>query len=140
MARVRRGSERKLYHGTAGSTATNQLLHATDIDVDKGIEFDETTARGDGTSIVKVHEQPVALTRSIKFKIKYRDGNTPIDAILAVVSTAAAIAIKVVLYDGGPTEFDGDMVLTLTSPGPLKAGMEMEFEGHPTDTSGREWA
>lgn len=140
MAKKRAGWERILYRGTAGSTAATQVTpNVTDVDLGGGSEFNTTTTRGDGSALPKITEQVVALKAEPKFTMIYKDGDAHMVAFLAAARTGAAVALKIVRYSGGETEFDGDCYLEYSAPGPLSGGMEVEFTAHPTDDSGRDW-
>jgi len=141
MAKKRAGWERMLYRGTAGSTASTSVDdNVVDINIDTGPEFNEHTDRGAGTNLPKKTEQPVALAiNNLTFSMIYKDSDANMAAFLVASRTGAAIAIKIVRYSGGETEFDGDCYLEDSSPGGLKDGMVVEFTGHPTDDEGRDW-
>lgn len=142
MAKKRAGWERMLYRGAAGSTAATAVSdNATDIDVKVSNEFFETTDRGAGTNLPQKIEQIVCTGIEISFKMMYMDTDANMVAFLAASrsTTPATIALKVVRFSGGATEFDGDVYLEDDSPGPLKSGMQITFTAHPTDDAGRGW-
>lgn len=132
------GYKRQLFIGTAGSTAGTQILNATDIDVAGGNQRIDTTVRGDSLSVPKHTEQVVQLQRDVSFKVRYKSDDTNVAALIAAEKTGADIAIKVLRKAGGEVEFDGDVTLNLTSPGPLAGGMELEFEAIASRDSGRD--
>jgi hypothetical protein len=138
MAKKRAGWERMLYYGVAGATASTLISYATDIDVGGAPTFADTSDRGDGTAVPKKTEQVVQIAAEVTFSVRYKDGDATIAALLAAYRTGAAVAIKVVRYSGGETEFDGDVYLEANSPGPLTDGQVIEFTGHPTDDN-RAW-
>ena len=142
MAKKRAGWERMLYRGTAGSTAATAVDdNITDIDISVSNEFFETTDRGAGKNLPQKTEQIVCTGIEVSWKMLYEDGDTNMVAFLAASRslTPAPVALKVVRYSGGGTEFDGDVYLEDDSPGPLKAGMEITFTAHPTDDAARGW-
>jgi|ETNvirnome_6_100_1030635.scaffolds.fasta_scaffold25044_4 hypothetical protein len=139
MAKARAGYERLIYHGTAGSTAATQITHATDVNVNKTKERWETTDRGDGSAIPRKTEQVVGLVASITFNMVYHDSDSPLAAIIAVAESGGDIAVKVVRYTGGDTEFDGDVTIDMDNPGALKEGQVVAFTCFPTKDSGRTW-
>lgn len=140
MAKKRAGWERLLLHGTAGSTAATAVDdNVADIDIGGGNSFSDTTDRGDGSAVPKETEQVVRIKHTPSWTMKYYDGDTNVAAFLAAARAGTGIAIKVVRYTGGETEFDGDVYLDYESPGPLDGGMEITFTGHPTDDYGRTW-
>lgn len=129
-----------LYYGVAGSAAATLIQKATDIDLGDSKTFDDSTTRGNGTSVPRKTEQIVQLGREPSFKIRYIDGDATITALLAAEAAGTGVAIKIVAYSGGHTEFDGDVYLECNRPGPLTGGMELEFTCHPTDDYGRDWS
>ena len=139
MAKARAGYERLLYEGTAGSTAATQITHASNINMGNAKERWETTDRGDGSAVPKKTEQVVALSAVITFDIIYHDSDTPTNALIAVAESGGDIALKIVRYTGGDTEFDGDVSLDYDSPGGLKEGQVLSFTAFPSQDSGRSW-
>lgn len=143
MAKKRAGWERMLYRGTAGSTAATGVTdNVTDIDIKTANEYYETTDRGAGTNLPLKMEQQVCAGVEISWKMVYKDSDSNVTAFLAAsrsVTTPTPIAIKIVRYSGGATEFDGDCYLEDDAPGPLKEGQVITFTGHPTDDSARDW-
>ena len=140
MAKARAGYERLIYHGTAGSTAATQITRATDVNITKTKERSETTDRGDGSAIPRKTENVVALIASITFSMVYHDSDSPINALIAVAESGGDIAIKVVRYTGGDTEFDGDVTVDMDNPGGLKESQVVQFTCFPTQDSARTWA
>jgi hypothetical protein len=141
MAKARAGWERKLYIGTAGSTAATQLTQGvTDVDVQKPKERASTTDRGDGSAVPREHQQVVGRSAEVKWKQRYYDSDSNLNTIIAAAESGAGLAIKVERYDSGEVEFDGDCTIDMNSPGPIAGGMEIEFTAIPTKDYGREWA
>lgn len=140
MAKSRKGYERKVYIGTAGSTASTQLLHVIDANVTKGVERADETDRGDGSAIPKKHEMVVQRTREITFSYRYYDSDSNMSTLIAAMEAGTSLAIKVERYASGEVEFDGDVTLDYSSPGPLTDGQVIEFTCMPTRDAGREWA
>jgi hypothetical protein len=140
MAKKRAGWERKIYRGTAGSTAATQIdTHVTDINISHGNEYNETTDRGDGTAVPKMTEQLVKMTAEITFTMQYEDSEAHMVALLAAAQAGTVLAFKVERRASGVTEFDGDCYLDYESPGELSGGQEVTFTLHPTDDGGRAW-
>jgi len=140
MAKKRAGWERKVYYGTAGAAAATQITRAIDVDVANSPAFDDTTTRGDGSSVPKQTEQVVGLAAGVSFGYRYYDGDATMAALLAAARAGTGVAIKVERIASGETEFDGDCYLEFNSPGPLTGGMVVEFTCHPTDDYGRDWS
>jgi hypothetical protein len=140
MAKKRAGWERKIYRGTAGSTAATQIdTHVTDINISHGNEYNETTDRGDGTAVPKMTEQLVKMTAEITFTMQYEDSEAHMVALLAAAQAGTVLAFKIERRASGVTEFDGDCYIDYESPGELSGGQEVTFTLHPTDDGGRAW-
>jgi len=141
MAKKRAGWERKIYRGAAGSTAATHIdTHVTDINITPSHEFNETTDRGDGSSVPLMTEQLVKIGLEISFTMQYQDSETNILALLAASGAGTPLAFKVERNASGITEFDGDCYVTYESPGELTGGQEVTFTLHPTDDGGRDWS
>lgn len=143
MAKTRAGWERKLYRGTAGSTASTQVTpNATDIDYNVGQTRTGTTSRGDGSAIPKEHEQVVGVNMSLTFSMNYDDGDTHMVAILAAARAGTALAFKVeeVVSGSYAVIVDADFTIAFDSPGPLAGGMVVAFTCTPTKESTRDFA
>jgi hypothetical protein len=130
------GYQKKLYIGTAGTTAASQVLQATDIDYDLGYDFGNTTVRGAGTSVPIETQNPT--TR--KAKITWKMIDDPTDARLITLLAAAkdALAVALKLTDGaGNVLFDGDVYIPKKCGAPLKGESTYDFEANPTKSAGR---
>ena len=131
MATVAR-YQRQVFYGTAGSTAGTQLLCLIEAEVNKTHGFDPTTVRGDGTTIPIDTEQAVSRQCAITFKCRNETSGANATAVAALLAAAThssnpTIAIKVVSYSGGPTEFDGDVTLDVNDAD----ARELEFTARP---------
>ncbi len=141
MPKPRSGWERRLFIGVAGATAATHVAQGVqDLDVSKPHELTETTDRGDSSEVPRKHETVVGRSAEIKWKQRYWDGDANLNTIIAAAETGEGIAIKVDRYVGGELEFDGDCIVEMSSPGPLKGGMDVEFTARPTQDYGRQWA
>lgn len=132
MAKHRAGWEKMLYIGTAGSTAVTLVETAVDVNANIPNEFVESTVRGNGTAPPKKTEQLVCRGADPSFSLLIKDGDAVQATILAAVRGGTALAVKVVTYLGGPTEFDGDVYLEADAPGALKDSQVVSFTCHPT--------
>jgi len=131
------GYKRQAFYGTPGSTAAAQILHLIDVDVNGANSRFDDTDRGDGLSVPIHTEQIDQLNRTIKLSMHYYIDDAVAADMLAAEATGATIALLVKRYNGGPTEYDGDVTLNLTSPGPLTGGMVMDFDIVPAKGYGR---
>lgn len=131
MATVAR-YQRQVFYGTAGTTAATQILCLIEAEVNKSKTYDPTTVRGDGTTIPIQTEQAVERICAISFKIRNEttgDNATTVTSLLAAAthSSNPTIALKVVSYSGGATEFDGDVTLDVADPD----SRELSFTARP---------
>lgn len=141
MAKKRAGWERKIYRGTAGSTAATHIdTHVGNVDLSPDNEYNETTDRGDGSAVPKKTEQLVKQGIGITFTMQYQDSEAHMIALLAASQAGTVLAFKVERMASGVTEFDGDCYVDQESPGDLTAGQEVTFTLHPTDDGGRDWS
>jgi hypothetical protein len=140
MAKKRAGWERKIYRGTAGSTAATHIdANVIDIGMSNAPEYFEDTQRGDGTGPPKKSEQLVTLNKVPgPFSMIYKDGDANMAALLTAADAGTAVAIKIERHTGGITEFDGDCHLDYDSPAGLKEGAIVTFTLHPNDSL-RDW-
>jgi hypothetical protein len=123
--------ERMLYYGTAGTTAATQVLALVEVSINKSHDYDPTWVRGDGTTIPIMTEQAVMRKCDIKFKLRNEKTGTGAAAVAALIAIAThssnpTIALKVVSYTSGATEFDGDVTLDLDDPD----SRELDFTVH----------
>jgi len=137
MAKATSGFERQVYYDAPGATATVKLLHVVKADVTGGNVRTETTDRGDGLSVPVHTEQVVQLDKKVSFSCRYFSDDAGVADLIVAADNGDDIAIKIVRYNGGPTEFDGDVTLNMSSPGGLTDGMEIEFECIASQDSGR---
>jgi len=141
MAKKRAGWERKIYRGTAGSTAASHIdTHVGNIGITHSNEYFETTDRGDGTAVPKKTEQLVKQVAEITFTMQYEDSEAHMVALLAAAQAGTALAFKVERRLSGVTEFDGDCYIDYEASGELTGGQEVSFTLHPTDDGGRAWS
>lgn len=136
MAKKRMGYEAQLFYGTAGSTATEQVLNATDVDWSTEPERGDTTVRGNGLSVPIVTGQVTALKPQITFKMLAKDDDAQLADMIAAADTGAAVALKTKHYSSG-TGYDGDWTLSKKYNAPLKGEATYEFTAEATDEAGR---
>lgn len=142
MAKARAGFERTLlYTATAGTKAVTPFLLAKDIDVDITFTRGDTTVRGDGTAIPKQTQINTQQIASITFVMEYDDGDAGVAAFMAAARTGAAIAVLTKIYvgDAYADEFDGDVTVDVSHPGPLAGVQEVTVTCVPTKEGGRPW-
>ena len=129
------GYQKKLYVGTAGTTATTQVLQAIDLDYNVDYDYGNTTVRGAGTSVPIETQNPTVR----KPKVSWKMIDDPTDAVLITLIAASkngtAIAVKV--SDSGGTLFDGDCYIPKQCAFPLRGESTYSFEATPTKSAGR---
>jgi hypothetical protein len=132
MASKRASWEKKLYRGTAGSTAATQIDEKlVDLTFNAGPEFTDDGDRGDGSALPQGSEMPVKMVvKEFSFSMRYKDGEAHVLACLAASRAGTAIALKVERYASGTVEFDGDAYLEDSSPGGIEDGQTIEFTAH----------
>jgi hypothetical protein len=135
MAKKRAGWERMIYRDAAGNTAATLITpNVVDIGMSHVPEFVENTTRGAGTAAPKRSEQLVALNKVPgPLVMTYYDGDAHMAALLVAANAVTEVAIKIIRYNGGETEFDGDVLLEFDAPGGLKEGQNVTFTMHPND-------
>ncbi len=140
MAKSRAGWERQVhYDNTSGSTATTQLTHVVDADVNITHETYDNSDRGDGSAIPKGSQQVVQVKCEITLTMRYHDSDTNIANLIAHARAGTTFALKVTRRSGGSVEFDGDVQATLDHPGKLTEGQLMTFACTP-NTDDRAWS
>lgn len=139
MGKYRASYERQLLIGTAGTTA-NTLVDAgiSDLDIEKPKTRAETTHRGSGASVPRESNLVVKLSCQITFTMRYKDEDTNTQTLLAAADTGTPVAMVVKRISTGEVEFDGDVTLDQSSPGPLEGVQDIEFTAFPTNEL-REW-
>jgi len=130
------GYQKKLYIGTAGSTATNQVLQATDIDYDLSYDFGNTTVRSDGTTVPIETQNPTCRKAKVTWKMIDDPTDARLITLLAAAAGATAIALK--LTDGsGNVLVNADGYIPKKCGAPLKGESTYDFEFSPTKSAGR---
>lgn len=126
------GYEGQLFYGTAGSTAAIQVLNVEDLTYDSEIERIETTTRGDGTSLPRKSEKPVAIGATITWGMIMKTGDTALTALIAAARTGVPIALRTKSHSAG-TGFDGDCTLSVSHEMTLKGQSKFNFTATPCD-------
>jgi hypothetical protein len=135
----KRGWEGVLYHGAYGSQAATQLLTVVDLEYDCGVEFMQTTVRGDGTAIPIQDNEPAELQPKITFTLLRNVGSdTSLATLIAAAknTTPTPVAIYLKDYSSGKG-FDGDCYLKVKNGLPMKGTPTFDFEAVPTTAGGR---
>jgi hypothetical protein len=126
------GYEGILYYGTAGSTAATQVVNCEDLNYDTDLEKVETTTRGDGATLPKKSEKPVAIGATITWGMLMKTGDATLTALIAAARTGANVALRTKAHSTG-TGFDGDCTVTVTHEMTLKGQSKFNFTATPND-------
>lgn len=128
------GYEGQIYYGTAGTTATTQLVNVVDLDYNQDPERGDTTTRGDGTTVPIITSRVTGLKPTVTWKMLNKPDDTSLAALIAAAKTGAAVAIRTKAKASG-LGFDGDMTLSHKISSPLKGESSHEFVGEATEES-----
>jgi len=115
----RMGYELRIFYGTAGSTATNLIENAMDVDVNQDPTWGNTTTRGDG-SVPPIQTARVT-TRAFEasWTMLNKTGDAALTAIRAAAAAGTPLAIRTEDYNGG-TGFDGDCEFGVSQTAPIE--------------------
>ena len=120
------GYEGLLFIGTPGTTATNQVIRATDVDYTNDLEMGEVTSRGDGSAVPIKAERPGCISAEVTFKMVNDESDSDLTTLLAAARAPSPLAIKAFDKTGGQG-FDGDMNIKVKLNMPLKGEQSYEF-------------
>jgi hypothetical protein len=134
MAVKKMGFEGKLYYGSAGSTATNELTNTRDINYNLDTEKGDTTTRGAGTSPPKKTERVTALGITIEFTMLNKTDDTYLEALKVAAYAGTPVALRTKDYSSGKG-FDGDCILDVQHGKPLNGEQTLQFTATPNDDS-----
>jgi len=129
---TRAGYEGQLLYGTAGATAATLLTNVEDLNYDTEIEKVEITTRGNGASLPRKSEKPVAVGATITWSMFMQTGDAALTALLAAARTGAAVALCTRAFPTG-LGFDGDCTLQVTHEMTLKGASKFNFTATPND-------
>lgn len=133
---TRMGYEAQLFYGTPGSSATNQIENAVDVDYNLDPQRGPTTTRGDGLSVPIESSRVTSLKPTVTWKMLNKPADTILASLLAAAATGAAVALKTKSFSSGKG-FDGDVTLSFKEGAPLNGEGTFEFTAEATEESGR---
>lgn len=128
----RMGFEGKLYHGTAGSTASTELTIARDVAY--RFEIDEADI-SDRASIINLKDV-AGVSFSLEFEINNQSTNAFVATLRAAVLAGTALAFKTEDATSG-WGVDGDFIVMEDEAQPLRDAQRIKITAKPTDKSGR---
>jgi len=134
MATKKMGYEGKLYVGTAGSTATNELTNSRDIHFEFDVEWCDTTVRGDGSAVPIETQRPVLRRVSLKWTMIVKSDDTNLATLRNAEYVCTPVALRTLDYSGGKG-VDADFYITSNHGKPIKGEQTIEFTAKPTDES-----
>ncbi len=125
------GFEKILYIGTAGAQAATQVLDIVNIKVTESVEYGNTIARGDGTTLPRVTKRAVSLEKVVTFNSL----NVPDNSNLVTLKAAAThetpasrvISMRVLDLASGTTEFDCDVDIAIDRDAQLSAEQDHAY-------------
>ena len=130
------GHELKIYVGTAGSAATEQVETATDIDYSMDPQKAPTTDRGTGAPIPITTENVVQRGVTITWTMNNDHNDTKLATLIAATVAGEAFALKLVTASNA-TIFDGDVTASKKYNAPLAGPGTYDFSATPTKKAGR---
>jgi hypothetical protein len=136
----RMGYERQIFYGTAGSTAATQLENVVDINYDVGVEYGDTTDRGNSASLPINTSKPVALTPKVTWTMRDKPNDTHLGVLRGYAKAGTAVAIVIKEYNAAGSAvsvLDGDFNLQVSEKHPLKGEGTFDFEATATYDAGR---
>lgn len=130
----RRGFEKLLYYGVAGSTAATQVINATDVDHKVGTEKADVTVRG-SSGVPQKGQRVTQLAPEVSWKMMVDTTDSTLLALLSAADQGTPVALKVMNASGQQTLLDGDFILEHDYSGPLAGAQEVSFTAlNCTDT------
>jgi len=132
MAKKRMGFEGKIYYGPAGTTAPTEIGNTGDINYDFDYDAGSTLERGtDGLPPID-HESVTVRKVEIGFKMKNKDSDTTLTALLTAAYGGQPVAIRTKDKAAGKG-FDGDCVLKVKHGKPINGEQMFDFTAKPND-------
>jgi hypothetical protein len=134
---TRMGFEGRIYRGTAGTTASTEMLSATDVSTSITPKKATTMTRGAGTAPPMETERVVSIGLSIEWTLLNKSGETHLDTLRAAAAAGTPVALRLKDYANGKG-FDGDVTLEVKEGMPLGGEASYQFTATPTNEKGRE--
>lgn len=126
------GFEGKLYRGTAGSTASDEVTGVTDVNYTVDADRADTSTRASIWKFSKV----AMLSLSIDFTMKQDETDSDLTALKAAAVAGTPIALRTRDYASG-YGVDADFNITFQKGEPLNGEQTVQFTAEPTDESSR---
>lgn len=133
------GFEGVSFYGTAGSTASTQILIGRDTTIATDHTRAPTTVKGTGAAPPLVTEDVVAVSWSATINLVNDDagaGATVLAAFRAAAAAGTPVALRMKDHSAG-MGFDGDVTMTSSQGEPLAGEQTMDFTCTPTKQSAR---
>jgi hypothetical protein len=132
-ATIKRGFEGKVYIGTAGTTASTQLVERTDITYNLSSEMADSTAAGDGSAPPLKTSEVVAVAAEISWSMLNKTEDAAnINAMIDAMKAGTPMAVKVMRHASDSKAFDGDCLLDFGSAMPLSENQKFEIMANVT--------
>lgn len=118
--------EGQIFIGTAGSTASGQLVNFTDANVNLETEMGDTTVTGDGSAPPIKTERVTQRSPGGDFTMLNKTGDTLLQTLLTAVYAGAPVALREKDYAAGKG-FDGDVNLKVSKGRPFNGNQTLQF-------------
>lgn len=136
MGNQKMGFEGILYIGTAGTTGSNQVTNATDLDFNFSPDKGPTTVRGTSSAPPVKTESVTAIGVQIEWTMVYDTTDTNLTAMMTAAAGGSAIAVRMKDYASGKGP-DCDCTLAVENGMPLGGEQTKKFTATPTRDAGR---
>ena len=139
----RMGFERRLYYGTAGSTAGTLLTNVLDINCPNAITYGSTKVRGLSTSVPIDSEKAVSRKPTVTWGMHDQPNDAQLALLRAAGRAAGVVALKVTEFNSASVEttiLDGDFNVKCDDAHPLAGEATFSFEATPSRDYGRDVA
>jgi len=120
------GYQGLLYHGTAGSTASTQILRRVNCSVATSTAIGSTTSAGDGTSVPRETGAAVSISKKTTFNVIVDSSDASLPTLIAAADVGAPIAIRFVSFSG-LTIVDSDVVLEYSVGSDIGSEQTIDF-------------
>lgn len=117
-----------LYYGAAGATASTQVTNCKDLSYSYGPVTEDTTVRGDGSTVPIRTARPVARElKDLSWTMIEKSDDTTLTALKSAAANGSVIALRTKSYSSG-TGFDGDVYIECTNGQPLGGAQTWDFK------------
>ena len=126
-----------LYYGTAGTTASSELLNVRDVTINTTPQKGDTTVKGDGTAPPVSSSRVVQIDHTLEFTMLNKSDDTFRAAMLVKAAAGEPVALRGKDHTAGKGP-DFDYTLDVTNGRPWGGEQTYQFSCEPTDEAGRD--